>query len=379
MKDIDIKELEIPAQAAIEKMNDATLDFYGTDELPSNIARKIIGEDVEPRELIVDIYYDWEECQIDRTLRQIANDVADNEEEAERLLDILYENWEGWSNDWINDLMERTTALLTINLKIHHEFAWYLIGGALNDCEYHEIDDALSLFGISPHLVSNYHDLIEDWPTFPERKPIVDPDKLFECWNNSPYGGQYVVLWETDLATAVAVQRHIDDGGSVKIGKGASIITQDYLNGSSGLDFQLTADLELRADQIAGIYHDESDRYGVQSVCQMARAAWQSSVSLVGIDPNALRLTAQRSTGEYLFSLLIGENGARIEFWSNTTDYEIGAYAACPSLYELHEGKILRGYQDYITADLAYEDWEKRVRTTTITMSLELLKEAEGK
>lgn len=280
---------------------------------------------------------------------------------AKKLAKKLNKRWEGFNYKWVGDMQHNTTLNFTINLELEHEHAGYQIGADFEDGLLASDDNALDFFGINPLLVSQYYGLERPFDDYFYRKtPLVDPSKLFESWNNCPYGGQYVILWEASLYDALELNDHIRRGGSIKLGKGSLIMPHDYANGSSGLEMTTLHDVIIPASLVAGVYCDEANKYGVDAVNVLTQQAWQQSEVEKHFahedEQDKLVLTASkydRNIDAHINLLIHPSGSARVEMWRKPPDYERGVAEYLPNQYKIVDGLLLFAIHDYPTTEAA--------------------------
>ena len=141
--------------------------------------------------------------------------------------------------------------------------------------------DILAFFKINPRLVAKAFALpLSGWPNLKPRdgKHVVDPDKLFESWENCPYGGEFVVL--VDGSSCLKDIAEWSGKTPVKILAGATFLLHDYVNGSGGLEVTSIRDTVLKPELIHRFVNDKGNRYGIQSVHGMTESVWNSVVEI---------------------------------------------------------------------------------------------------
>ncbi len=263
---------------ALAELNALEADVHGG--LPDDVIDLYLdGKGDEAWEEIYEAMIDSLDDQRDYCIRQIAADYADAAGmDEDELADELADRWEGWSNDWIGELVREQSVMIAVVLDLEWEYqGWHLVRD-LKDDGYEGIDHVLEFFGISPHLVAEYYGLEdrESWPELPDREPIVKPNDLFSSWNNTTNSGEYAIMWGTDLETAASIVEYIDGGGSITLKKGSNIVIHDYFNGASSTLFSTTKDVTI-TKYLSRLINDGARKYGIQSCCGFTSGSWGES------------------------------------------------------------------------------------------------------
>lgn len=161
-----------------------------------------------------------------------------------------------------------TNAYLAIQLPPEHIYGWE---------DYEDVEDELEFFGINPADLAEYFPEIE-WPDIQGRTPLISVRGIVEGWVNFFYGGYWHVMLDAQETLRLLIRGELDLSAKMTLKKGANIILHDYWNGSSSINTQTLADIQVDTGEL---YNDGGNRYGIQACCGMVDEAWNGVLECV--------------------------------------------------------------------------------------------------